>query len=208
MPLDAVAGIAYEPGGRKGGRLRLRLREGADPLSQVARGRLPDSSDPYRLPVERDRTGVAEYFVEQVRTALLLAEVLPGAVGRAAGEGDERRGAVGGCRRRPAAPPARRLPPVQRLPPGAGAGRPGPVGGGRGGAPARGDGGRRATRRGGLTRVGTRTGGSAGAGGPVAGVADHDVLLRRLRELGELHRSRVLTDEEFALAKKAVLDRL
>lgn len=33
----------------------------------------------------------------------------------------------------------------------------------------------------------------------------HDVLLRRLRELGELHRDGVLTDEEFAATKAAVL---
>jgi hypothetical protein len=38
--------------------------------------------------------------------------------------------------------------------------------------------------------------------------ADHDALLRRLRELGELHRSGVLTDEEFTLAKQAVLKRM
>ncbi len=37
---------------------------------------------------------------------------------------------------------------------------------------------------------------------------DHDALLRRLRELGELHRSGVLTDDEFALAKQAVLKRM
>lgn len=36
---------------------------------------------------------------------------------------------------------------------------------------------------------------------------DHDSLLRRLRELDELHREGVLTDEEFASAKKAVLAR-
>ena len=35
--------------------------------------------------------------------------------------------------------------------------------------------------------------------------ADHDALLRRLRELGDLHKSGVLTDEEFTLAKQAVL---
>jgi hypothetical protein len=34
---------------------------------------------------------------------------------------------------------------------------------------------------------------------------NHDVLLRRLRELGELHREGVLTDEEFAATKAAVL---
>ncbi|WP_199785721.1 SHOCT domain-containing protein, partial [Streptomyces sp. Tu 6176] len=37
---------------------------------------------------------------------------------------------------------------------------------------------------------------------------EHDALLRRLRELGELHRSGVLTEEEFALAKQAVLKRM
>ncbi|HEX6326251.1 MAG TPA: DUF4429 domain-containing protein [Jiangellaceae bacterium] len=34
---------------------------------------------------------------------------------------------------------------------------------------------------------------------------DHDALLRRLRELGDLHRDGVLTDEEFAAAKRALL---
>ena len=43
--------------------------------------------------------------------------------------------------------------------------------------------------------------------GPGPG-SDHDALLRRLRELGELHKEGVLTDEEFALAKQAVLKRL
>ncbi|GGW36416.1 hypothetical protein GCM10010503_10390 [Streptomyces lucensis JCM 4490] len=37
---------------------------------------------------------------------------------------------------------------------------------------------------------------------------DHDALLRRLRELGEPHRAGVLTDEEFTLAKQAVLKRM
>jgi hypothetical protein len=48
-----------------------------------------------------------------------------------------------------------------------------------------------------------------GAAAPGPGPeADHDALLRRLRELGELHKEGVLTDEEFALAKQAVLKRL
>ena len=33
-------------------------------------------------------------------------------------------------------------------------------------------------------------------------------MLRRLRELGELHRDGVLTDEEFVMAKQAILRRL
>ncbi|MFF3211242.1 DUF4429 domain-containing protein [Streptomyces sp. NPDC002886] len=74
VPLRALAGISYEPG-RKAGRLRLRLRDGADPLLQVTGGRLPEASDPYRLTVEPDRGGVAEYFVDEVRNALLLDQV-------------------------------------------------------------------------------------------------------------------------------------
>ncbi|MCX5198333.1 DUF4429 domain-containing protein [Streptomyces sp. NBC_00249] len=77
VPLRAIAGVSHEPG-RKAGRLRLRLRDGADPLLQVTGGRLPEASDPYRLTVENDRTGVAEYFVDAVRNALLLDQVDPG----------------------------------------------------------------------------------------------------------------------------------
>lgn len=74
VPLRALAGISFEPG-RQAGRLRLRLRDGADPLLQVTGGRLPEASDPYRLTVEPDRGGVAEYFVDEVRNALLLDQV-------------------------------------------------------------------------------------------------------------------------------------
>ncbi|MEU5835284.1 DUF4429 domain-containing protein [Streptomyces diacarni] len=287
VPLAAIAGIAFEPGGRKGGRLRLRLREGADPLSQVARGRLPDSSDPYQLPVEKDRTGVAEYVVEEVRTALLLAEVpgtacdrylLPGPAvpltatgsdGTVTFDGEnlqldwnwmaEESKASAGPRRlglgdlagvewtpalgwengslrfrlggdQPALKPehdphclvlwgvrqARETSGAVRLAAAVAARLPHPHGGSR---PARARDGRAlpeadaaqhppeaATATGGPRAETAPTGGDVG--GPVAAGADHDVLLRRLRELGELHRSGVLTDEEFALAKKAVLDRL
>ncbi|MFF5444529.1 DUF4429 domain-containing protein [Streptomyces sp. NPDC012888] len=79
VPLRALAGIGYEPG-RKAGRLRLRLREGADPLLQLTAGRLPEASDPYRLAVDPDRAGVAEYFVDEVRNALLLEQVESGPV--------------------------------------------------------------------------------------------------------------------------------
>ncbi|WP_425288515.1 DUF4429 domain-containing protein [Streptomyces melanosporofaciens] len=39
------------------------------------------------------------------------------------------------------------------------------------------------------------------------GDVDHDVLLRRLRELGDLHQSGILTEAEFTTAKQAVLRR-
>ncbi len=74
VPLEAVSGVVFEAE-RKRGRLRLRLREGCDPLLQATGGRLPDTADPYRLTVEIDRSGVAEYVAEEIRRALLLDQV-------------------------------------------------------------------------------------------------------------------------------------
>ncbi|MEX1659491.1 DUF4429 domain-containing protein [Streptomyces pseudovenezuelae] len=74
VPLEAVAGVAFEPE-RKRGRLRMRLREGADPLLHATGGRLPDPADPYRLIVDVDRAGVAEYVAEEIRHALLLDQI-------------------------------------------------------------------------------------------------------------------------------------
>ncbi|MGC9536886.1 DUF4429 domain-containing protein [Streptomyces sp. UG1] len=74
VPLEAVASIVFEPE-RKHGRLRIRLREGADPLLQATGGRLPDAADPYRLAVDIDRAGVAEYVAEEIRQALLLDQI-------------------------------------------------------------------------------------------------------------------------------------
>ncbi|MFI1941744.1 DUF4429 domain-containing protein [Streptomyces purpureus] len=77
VPLAALAGISFEAG-KKAGRLRLRLRDGADPLMQITGGKLEDGSDPYQLSVANDRSGVAEYFVDEVRNALLLDQVAAG----------------------------------------------------------------------------------------------------------------------------------
>ncbi|WP_217235158.1 DUF4429 domain-containing protein [Streptomyces sp. AC555_RSS877] len=74
VPLEAIAGVAFEPE-RKRGRLRMRLREGADPLLRATGGRLPDPADPYRLLVEVDRAGVAEYVAEEIRRSLLLDQI-------------------------------------------------------------------------------------------------------------------------------------
>ncbi|MET8856329.1 DUF4429 domain-containing protein [Streptomyces sp. NPDC004579] len=254
VPLGALAGVSLEQG-RKAGRLRLRLRDGADPLLQATGGKLAEPNDPYQLTVEADRFGVAEYFVDEVRGALLLDQVptgpvdgylLPGpAVPLSASAGDgtasfdgervrlewnwktedaksaagartlalvditavEWRPAAGlenGCLRFTVRGSGTKAPPkydpdsvelwgfkrdplmalvaaaVQvRLPHPAAAVEDRP-----GGEP-----------------------GGAAAAGPEPG-ADHDALLRRLRELGELRREGVLTDEEFALAKQAVLKRL
>ena len=74
VPLGALAGISLEQG-KKSGRLRLRLRDGADPLLHATGGRLSEPHDPYQLTVDSDRYGVAEYFVDEVRNALLLDQV-------------------------------------------------------------------------------------------------------------------------------------
>ncbi|MFI5659353.1 DUF4429 domain-containing protein [Streptomyces sp. NPDC051684] len=253
VPLTALAGASFEQG-KKTGRLRLRLRDGADPLLQATGGKLTDTTDPYQLTVESDRYGVAEYFVDEVRNALLLDEVptsacatyfLPGPAvplsvsagdGTASFDGERVRlewnwkteeakssagtrvldlsditavewqpalGLENGCLRFTVRSSPTKAPPkydpnsielwgfkkdplmalvaaaVQaRLP------HPGP------------------------------------AGEPAAAPAleksppaapqedDHDALLRRLRELGDLHRSGVLSEEEFTVAKAAILKRL
>ncbi|RLV08886.1 Tat pathway signal sequence domain protein [Streptomyces griseocarneus] len=249
VPLAAVAGASFEPG-RKGGRLRLRLRDGADPLLQAARGQLPDGADPYQLAIDPAHAGVAEYFVDEVRTALVLEQVPDGPSDRyllpgpavplsvTAGDGtvafdgerislewnwkteDDKKSAgrqslplaeVGSVEWQPsiglengylrflhpgqtARTPPKYDPhaiefygfkkdPLLALVAAAVTARlphpSAPVSA----APAA------------LAKGGTEP------------AADHDALLRRLRELGELHQAGVLTDEEFAAAKQAVIKR-
>lgn len=75
VPVEAIAGVAFERA-RKGGGLRLRLRDGADPFLHVVGGGLTDDGDPYRLAVERDAAGAAEYVVDEIRH-VLRAEGVP-----------------------------------------------------------------------------------------------------------------------------------
>ncbi|SDC04573.1 DUF4429 domain-containing protein [Streptomyces prasinopilosus] len=263
VPLEALAGVSFEQG-RKAGRLRLRLREGADPLLQATGGRLTEPHDPYQLIVEPDRYGVAEYFTDEVRNALLLDRVpsgpvpgylLPGPpvpLSAAAGDGsasfdgervrlewnwktEDAKSAAGArvlalaeitavewqpaaglenghlrfvVRHAPAKTPAKydpnavelwgfRKDPLMALVAAAVQARlphpaaPAPAGDGPPALP------------------GTPGTGAAPADVPApAREDDHDALLRRLRELGELHRAGVLTDEEFTRAKQAVLNRM
>ncbi|MFH8973286.1 DUF4429 domain-containing protein [Streptomyces sp. NPDC017890] len=262
VPLEAVAGIVFEPE-RKRGRLRLRLREGADPLLQATGGRLPDAADPYRLTVEADRCGVAEYVAEEIRQALLLDQVpkeptktylLPGPPVPVSVRSSDGTVSFDGTRVRvdwadtsdrvkratgPRVIDVGDLTQVEWL----------PNSGSEDGflrfvtretvlstlppekdpyALALWGSARRdlltaliataVTAR--LPHPSTRADGADTGSGPpprrlasavppapaVRSPADHhDVLLRRLRELGELHRSGVLTDAEFAVTKAAVL---
>ncbi|MEU3728011.1 DUF4429 domain-containing protein [Streptomyces sp. NPDC033538] len=256
VPLAALAGISFEQG-KKSGRLRLRLRDGADPLLHATAGRLAEPHDPYQLTVEPDRYGVAEYFADEVRNALLLDQVPSGPVdayllpgpsvplsvsagdGVASFDGERVRlewkwqaedaKSAGGPRTLPLsdivavewqptvglenghlrftvraaptkAPPKydpnavelwgfKRDPLMALVAAAVQARLPHPS------APAAPD--------------DAPPAGDAPAPAPAAPAEDdHDALLRRLRELGELHRSGVLTDEEFGQAKQAVLKRM
>jgi hypothetical protein len=250
VPLGALAGISFEQG-KKSGRLRLRLRDGADPLLQATGGKLAEPNDPYQLTVESDRYGVAEYVVDEVRDALLLDRVpadpvdgylLPGPsvpLSVSAGDGTasfdgervrlewnwktEDSKSAAGTRSLALTD----LTTVEWHP-----------------AVGLENGYLRFTVRGAETKAPpkydpnsvelwgfkkdplmalvaaavqarlphpTASPQAAQAAERPAAIApedDHDALLRRLRELGDLHRSGVLTDEEFALAKQAVLKRM
>ncbi|MFD9538929.1 DUF4429 domain-containing protein [Streptomyces sp. NPDC060022] len=251
IPVQALAGVSFEPD-RKGGRLRLRLRTGACPVLRAADGRLKDASDPYQLAVEKDRTGVAEYFVDEVRNALVIEQVpdtpaegflLPGPSlpvsggggdGTASFDGETVRltwnwkateskssggsvtfpvSEVTGVRWLPAIGLENGYLRFERGP-------------GSSSAPPKFD--PYSLELWGLSRkeysavlvaaaVLTRlprprtvpelpVADLAKAAAPPAD--DHDVLLRRLRELGELHQAGILTDDEFSTAKQAVLKRL
>ncbi|MBT1096487.1 DUF4429 domain-containing protein [Streptomyces sp. Tu102] len=252
VPLEAVAGIVFEPE-RKRGRLRMRLREGADPLLHATGGRLPDTADPYRLAVDVDRAGVAEYVAEEIRRALLLDQIpkdptktylLPGppvpvsvrsSDGTVSFDGTQVRIDWSDTSDRVKRATGPRIIGVgeliqvewlpnsgyedgflrfvtretvfSKLPP-----EKDPYALDLWGS----------ARRDLLTALvataitarlphpSTRTGGDAEDRPQLAAAvprpADHhDVLLRRLRELGELHRDGVLTDEEFAMTKAVVL---
>ncbi|WP_328683184.1 DUF4429 domain-containing protein [Streptomyces sp. NBC_00343] len=253
VPLGALAGVSFEQG-RRSGRLRLRLRDGADPLLHATGGRLTEGDDPYQLPVESDRYGVAEYFVDEVRNALLFDRVpadpvdtylLPGPavpLSVSAGDGtasfdgervrlewnwktEDAKSATGartlavtdlvGVEWRPSAglengylrfsvrhAPTKAPPkydphsvelwgfkkdPLMALVAAAVQARlPHPA-----------------------AETDVRPEQPESVRELVAATEDgHDALLRRLRELGELHRDGVLTDEEFAMAKQAVLKRM
>lgn len=248
VPVDAIAGVAFEAG-RKGGRLRLRLREGADPFLHVAAGGLTDDGDPYRLTVDRDGAGAAEWFVDELRHALgpeapgptdrfllpapatpLSATAGDGTVSfdgsririewtewaeepkKAAGPTELELEAVHGVEWTPTVNLTNGL--LRFLVPGAapqppkrdrhcvtwGVQREGGTAALLAAAVAA-----RLPHPGAPAVVGAPPGDASASAGP----GDvHDDVLRRLRELGELHRDAVLTDEEFAAAKQALLRRL
>ncbi|MCK1794544.1 DUF4429 domain-containing protein [Streptomyces sp. XM4193] len=271
VPVEALASISYEPGKKKR-RLRLRIRAGADPLTQVAGGKWDDASDPYQLTVRADRGGVAEYLVDSVRQAMVLEEVPAGPSDRylmpgpalpataSAGDGsatfdgetvrldwnwktEEAKASFGAnvlpledilaVEWQPSqgwenghlrftvrgattkAPPKHdpnavdlygfRKDPLMVLVAAAVQARlPHPSAAEGSGAVLA------AVEEPAATSFAKALAPAEGQGSAPGGeqTEDHDALLRRLRELGELHRDGILTDEEFAAAKQAVLRRM
>ena len=252
VPLEALAGVAFEAGKKAkngAGRIRLRLRAGADPLVQACGGRLADDADPYQLEVPVERGGVAEYFADEVRDALSVARVpaepadrylvapppvpvsADGQDGTGSFDGDVVRmewGWLADGKKRTAgnrAWPLAALEAVEWRP---------AMGTDWGWIRfrVRGDAGIVSANPrldpNCLALWGTKkeSGNSAVLAAAIVGrmahpnaapetpapvaaaAADHDTLLRRLRELGDLHREGVLTDEEFATAKQAVLKQM
>lgn len=254
VPLTAVAGIAFEatpePGDGSAGRirLRLRLRSGADPLLQACGGRLPDDADPYHLEVPAGSGGVAEYFADEVRDALRMAQISAEPADRyliapppvpVSAAGQDGTGSFDGAvvrlewgwladvKKRDTGNrewPLTALEAVEWHP---------AVGMDWGWIRfrVRGDAGTGSANPrldpNCLTLWGAKkeSGTSAVLAAAIVGRMphpnaapeipvpepvgeDHDIALRRLRELGDLHRDGVLTDEEFAMAKQAVLKQM
>lgn len=253
VPLEALTGIAFEAGKKAkngAGRIRLRLRVGADPLLHACDGRLSDDADPYQLEVPVERGGVAEYFADEVRNALSVAQISADPTGRyliappsvpisangndgtASFDGDTVRlewGWLADGKKRTAGNrtwPLAALESVEWRP---------AVGMDWGWIRfrVRGDAGIVSANPrldpNCLALWGTKkeSGNSAVLAAAIVGrmphpnaspetpapaapaaVSDHDALLRRLRELGGLHRDGILTDEEFATAKQAVLKQM
>ncbi|MEU1723406.1 DUF4429 domain-containing protein [Nonomuraea sp. NPDC005692] len=243
VPLEAIATCAFEPG-RKGGQLRLRLRYGADPLSDLVAGSLAAPADPYRLAVPKERAGAAQYFADEVRDTLEINQtpsgpcehyLLPGPaipVSATAGDGTaifdgervrlEWTGFASSEKERAGSQefPLAELVGVEWKPQsglGYGTLRFRLKGDGPGASPQKDP----HCVSWGIQRFGGATA-LVGAAvlarlprerpeelEPPAAAGDaHDAVLRRLAELGELHRSGVLTDEEFAAAKQAMIRRL
>ncbi|MFC7220580.1 DUF4429 domain-containing protein [Streptomyces polyrhachis] len=70
IPFAALGGVELAEGKRGTVVLRLVPRPGADPLHDVAAGQLREGCDPYRLVLPESRATLAEYYRDELRTAL------------------------------------------------------------------------------------------------------------------------------------------
>ncbi|MET8001890.1 DUF4429 domain-containing protein [Nonomuraea glycinis] len=242
ISIEAIAGVTFEPS-RKGGHLRLRLRKGADPLTDAVAGSLAAPADPYRLAIPKGRTGAAEYFADEIRDVLTVWQtpsapseefLLPGPavpITASAGDGtvhfDGERVRLewtpfAGSAKDEAGPQEFALADL------AGVEWKPLTGMGYGSLRFRlkGEGPDKPPQKDprcvswGIQKFGGTTAlvaaavlariprGLAELPPPPSTPGETETVLRHLAELGELHRSGVLTDEEFSTAKQALLRRL
>lgn len=75
VPYEALAAVTLSPGKRGTVVLHAVPRPGADPLMEAAAGQLKESGDPYRLVLPAERETLAEYYADELRTA--VAEAAP-----------------------------------------------------------------------------------------------------------------------------------
>lgn len=73
LPYAALSGVELTPGRRGTVVLRALPRQGADPLMEAARSQLKETSDPYRLVLPAERELLAEYYAEQLLSAITAA---------------------------------------------------------------------------------------------------------------------------------------
>ncbi|MFD5325343.1 DUF4429 domain-containing protein [Streptomyces sp. NPDC127092] len=76
IPHEALASVTLSPGKRGTVVLHAVPRDGADPLMEAAAGQLKDGSDPYRLVLPAERETLAEYYRDELRTAIAPYEDL------------------------------------------------------------------------------------------------------------------------------------
>ncbi|MET9557767.1 DUF4429 domain-containing protein [Streptomyces sp. NPDC006645] len=73
IPYEALAAVTLSPGKRGTVVLHAVPRPGADPLMDAAAGQLKESGDPYRLVLPAEREILAEYYADELRTAVAQA---------------------------------------------------------------------------------------------------------------------------------------
>ncbi|MBB5084918.1 DUF4429 domain-containing protein [Nonomuraea endophytica] len=74
VPHSAIADVSLEPGRRGTVVLRVTLRRGADPVTSVAAGQLAEALDPYRLVLPADKETLADYYADELRSAITSRE--------------------------------------------------------------------------------------------------------------------------------------
>ncbi|UNO42258.1 DUF4429 domain-containing protein [Streptomyces sp. MST-110588] len=70
IPYEALRSVELSAGRRGTVVLHAVPRPGADPLMEAAAGQLKEDADPYRLVLPAERETLAEYYADELRTAL------------------------------------------------------------------------------------------------------------------------------------------